>query len=366
MLCVVVAVIALPLAASASAADPHYRIVTTPRSLQTGLLGVSCPSSKHCIAVGQSFKTGALSESWDGASWSLTPVADAGASSALVDVSCPTAKFCVAVGSKDSAVLIETWRGSSWTIEPAPTPADATSVLSSVSCVSRSRCVAVGGLTPTSTPYNSRPLAESWDGKQWNLLAPRRPAHKSSYLSSVSCPTADGCVAVGSSRVPQPGDAVDGAALIEELHGSTWSIDTAPDSGLNQTFLSGVSCVDAATCVAVGSGEPNRGVAMKWDGVVWSVTPTATPHDRDLLNAVSCASATHCIATGYRADSGSTFTLVESFDGTAWTGVPSDSAPGANDNYLSGVSCPRTGRCFAVGFYRGVGLGQQALVLAGR
>jgi hypothetical protein len=357
--------VATTFVASASAADPHYRIVSTPESLQTGLYAVSCPTPTHCVAVGQSFKTGALIESRDGTSWSLAPVADAGTASGLDGVACPTANFCVAVGAKDSGVLIETWRGSAWTIEPAPTPADSSASLDSVSCVSRSRCIAVGGFAATSSPYKSRPLAESWDGTHWTLMAPRRPSHRAAFLDGVSCPNATDCVAVGNRETAKPG-ADDAAALIEQLHGTTWSIDTAPDSGLNQTFLSGVSCVDTATCVAVGWGEPNRAVAMKWDGAVWSVTTTATPHDRDLLDGVSCASATHCVATGYRADSGATFTHVESFDGVAWTSVPSDSAPGANDNYLSGASCPRTGRCFVVGFYRGVGLGQQALVLAGR
>jgi hypothetical protein len=359
-------VLAVPLATSASAANPRYRIVSTPTSHESGLNAVSCAAATRCTAVGVSFKTGALIETWDGASWSLTTPADTGASSTLEGVSCPVAKFCVTVGAKDSGVLIETWRGAEWTIEPAPMPANSDANLASVSCVSRSRCVAVGTFAATSSPYSSRPLAESWDGKQWTITTTPRPAKKWSNLSSVSCPTVDDCMAVGSSRAPQMGDSVDGAALIEQLHGTKWSIDTAPDTGLEQTFLAGVSCVEAQTCVAVGTGEPNRGVAMQWDGAAWSVTTTATPHDRDLLQGVSCASRTHCIATGYRAASGSTFSLVEAFDGAAWTSVPSDNTPDANDNYLDGASCPYTGRCFAVGFSRGIGLGEQVLVLAGR
>jgi hypothetical protein len=366
---VVAAALALPIAmtvgASASAADAGYHIVSTPNSGSGGLLALSCPAPTHCVAVGQSFKTGALIESSDGATWSLATGADTGTNSSLDGVSCPTANFCVAVGSANGAILIETWRGSAWTIETSPNPANSGANLQSVSCVSRSRCVAVGGFAAMSTPLESRPLAESWDGTHWTLMKPPRPARKASDLDAVSCPTATDCVAVGYANAPQSGDSVDAAALIEQLHGSSWSMDTAPDSGLDQTFLDDVSCVDRQTCVAVGWGDPQRAVAMKLDGAVWSVTTTATPHDRDLLQAVSCASATHCIAAGYQAGS-VPVTHVESFDGAVWTAVPSDNYPGANTNDLWGASCPKHGRCFVAGFIRGIGLGERTLVLTGR
>jgi len=69
------------------------------------------------------------------------------------------------------------------------------------------------------------------------------------------------------------------------------------------------------------------------------------------LLGVSCVSATDCLAVGDQTNlsSGRSLTLVESWNGSTWSTVPSPTANG--DNFLSGVSCTSAGFCAAVGNY---------------
>ena len=63
-----------------------------------------------------------------------------------------------------------------------------------------------------------------------------------------------------------------------------------PNPALN-TALNAVSCTAANACTAVGG----QGIALAWNGSVWSSqqTPTAS-----VLRGVSCTSATVCTAVG--------------------------------------------------------------------
>jgi hypothetical protein len=90
--------------------------------------------------------------------------------------------------------------------------------------------------------------------------------------------------------------------------------------------------------MAIGSGG-----FESWDGSAWSVVTSAVPTPL----AVSCASATYCLAVG---TSGS----AETWDGSTWTTIPSpDTAPGVTlvgDAVLSLVSCPAVSLCEAAGY----------------
>ena len=61
------------------------------------------------------------------------------------------------------------------------------------------------------------------------------------------------------------------------------------------------------------------------------------------LAGVHCTSATSCFAVGVSyastATSSAQSTLIEQWDGAAWTIVPSPNQPFANDSSLAGVSC---------------------------
>lgn len=136
-------------------------------STAAAVAGISCASSRQCLAVGWSWIPGVMTSSlallWNGSTWATvnTPtIHDAH----LYGVDCASVKDCWAVGSArslggSSHSPALRWNGSSWTT--AAPPGDA----SSVSCTSSSRCWAVGSTEGNNGSLN---LALRWNGRTWS------------------------------------------------------------------------------------------------------------------------------------------------------------------------------------------------------
>ncbi|MEO6471167.1 MAG: hypothetical protein ABIR57_04835, partial [Aeromicrobium sp.] len=142
---------------------------------------------------------------------------------------------------------------------------------------------------------------------------------------------------------------------------STWTVQTTPNpNGAAYNYLSGVSCVSATACSAVGNYDLSSGgtktLAERWNGTDWAVkyTPNPTGATTSYLNGLSCTSATACTAVGYyHPSSGGTKTLVERRNGANWAVTTTPNPTG--NSYLSGVSCASATACTAVGHYSGSG-----------
>jgi hypothetical protein len=239
-----------------------------------------------------------------------------------------------------------------WAITPTPSPGKTFSTLSGVSCPSRTTtCTAVG--YADRSPGVFATLAERWNGTSWTVQpTPNPTGARSSHLSGISCAPVNPivrrpvqCMAVGgyvdSTRAFVP--------LAEFFNGFTWSITAAQvPPGANGSSLSGVSCVAATACMAVGTyfnsaAAANEELAEVWDGSTWTVQ--ATPDvPSDSLNAVSCTFATACVAVGTRGN----LTLTEHWNGSSWSASP-NTVPGAQSNRLGGVSCTSPSACEIVG-----------------
>ena len=134
-----------------TAARPPVPAGTTTATLS----GVSCVTSADCIATGVYTKangtSAGLAERWNGHAWANVPVKLPAGSmgGALFGVSCASSKSCLAVGSYGNAegdivALAESWNGKTWTASRPSAPAGATTAaLQGVSCVSPAACVAV-------------------------------------------------------------------------------------------------------------------------------------------------------------------------------------------------------------------------------
>lgn len=188
-------------------------------------------------------------------------------------------------------------------------------------------------------------LAESWDGARWSIVPSPDdvPAPHSSTLNAVSCTSPTFCMAVG------PSVTGTGASetLVERWDGTRWSIVPSPneeDTSLRIDQLLGVSCVSANSCSAVGSFGPARAeialtLVERWDGTQWAVVPSPTPNAgpsngyNDVLTGVPCASVNSCTAVGYLQTSGTSKTLVESWDGARWSVVRSPNEGPASDRF---------------------------------
>jgi hypothetical protein len=138
-------------------------------STVAAVAGISCASSRHCLAVGWSWIPGVTTTSlallWNGSTWATvkTPKIH---QAYLYGVDCAAANECWAVGSTaglggSSHSLALHWKGSSWT-EATP-PGDP----SSVSCTSPRSCWAVKS---TESNDRSRNLALRRNGGIWSSI----------------------------------------------------------------------------------------------------------------------------------------------------------------------------------------------------
>ncbi len=235
------------------------------------LSGVSCPSRSNCIAVGYAGNAAGtagalLAERFNGVSWVVQRTArPSGAAAAFLSgVSCMSSRSCVAVGfwvggDEVARPLAERWDGERWSIERVPRPQAATEVqLAGVSCALRGPCMAAG-FFGIDTGIQIM-LAEQRSGGSWSTertLYPR--GARGVQFAGVSCASPRSCAAVGSF--------VDVAgldeALVERFNGVDWAIQPAPlRPGDMSNSLSGVSCTTSRTCTAVGSSVTSRGTEV--------------------------------------------------------------------------------------------------------
>ena len=239
------------------------------------------------------------------------------------------------------------------TVQPGPwsiaTSANASvqNYLNRDSCTSAAFCMAVGG---NDVGSYDQTLIEQWNGSTWTVV-PSADASPTvnEYLEGVSCVTTTFCVAVGSSETGGSD-----RTLVETWNGTSWSIAASPDvSPTGSDELYAVSCTSASFCVAAGetyTGSAEQTLALVWNGSTWTIQTTPDPSTTDsYFNSVTCHSATWCIGVGSATVGGVYDTLVLQWNGSTWSVVPSPTpaGPGA---YLDDVSCPSTTFCSAVGY----------------
>ena len=328
----------------------------TPRS--AGWPMSPAATSPSCVAVGDS----AVVQRWDGTSWSMMPFGTKTSQSDLVQVSCPSPTSCFAVGnystSSASKSLIEHWNGRSWSIMTSPAPPSGAfdTRLNGVSCVSSTNCFAVGAY---STAAAENTLAEHWNGKLWSIVASPNPTGADvSDLIGVSCLDAKNCTAVGIALGRNAAQ-----ALVERWNGTRWSLVPTPNpTGAFLIELIGVSCPAAANCTAVGAYDSISGRSLTvaplvehWNGRRWSIVanPPTSGAVHASLAAVSCPSTTNCTAVGSQGSTKdfTTKSFVEHWNGKSWSIVPSADPKGAIQVSLSDVSCRSTSSCYAAGGY---------------
>ena len=325
----------------------------------SSLSGLTC-SSKYCTAAG-TFESGGSVQGFvqagSGGSWvpRQTPTL---AYSSFSGIWCtPTQANCFVVGQGKAVgqttgpwPLAEFFNGISFQTMAIPMPAGATDDgFNSVSCTSTSSCFAVGYYD---VGDNEHALAEVYNGASWAVASLPVPAGSTySLLNGISCTSASSCVAVGNY-----GDPTDNQkALVEQLSGFTWTVSAValPAGGSNPS-LNAVSCPTASTCVAVGAysnGSQAVPLAEKWNGTTWAAhaPPAPSGSASSKLSGITCTSASSCVAVGSWFDSSSdSSTLAEGLNGNTWA-IQATPATGSANNEMLGVSCASDISCTAVG-----------------
>lgn len=119
-----------------------------------------------------------------------------------------------------------------------------------------------------------------------------------------------------------------------------------------------MTCVSASDCWAAGYtfGDGRRQTLIeRWDGTAWTIvdSPDTSRTQHNSLTDVTCVSASDCWAVGYYSNGGVNRTLIERWDGTSWAIVDSPNTTSTQDNTLAAVTCVSESECWAVGFYGG-------------
>ena len=301
------------------------------------LSSVSCASASDCVAVGD-YNTAALGSAallvtetagtWSTGVAATLPVNQASTPTAyLSSVSCPSAGNCAAAGSyKDSSnhqqelVVNETAGTWSTGVEalPATTTAMNPNVIPSVSCASAGNCAAAGSYIDASAHHQGLLVSEvagTWStGVQAALPAAATDPLVS--LSSVSCPSAGNCTAVGSyadASHDQQG------LLVSETAG-VWStgVQAAPPTNAKTTTsgpnvsLTSASCASLGNCTAVGSYKDTSGAkqGLLLDAALPAPTLSVTAPAAGTAGTQIAASAISAAVAGGSAPTGTiTFTV---------------------------------------------------------
>jgi hypothetical protein len=246
--------------------------------------------------------------------------------------------------------LAEHWDGTQWSVVPIPNGGTGDNQLNSVAVVSSTDVWAVGF-------YNSQPrgpfqaLVEHWDGTQWIVVPGPHPGNTYDFLSSVAVVSSTDIWAVGlynnESGVEQ--------TLVEHWDGTSWSVVPSPNPGTIGNYLNSVGVVSSTDVWAVGVylDDPliEQTLVEHWDGTSWSVVPSPNQGtNANLLRSVGVVSSTDVWAVGLYLDPPQPAqTLIEHWDGTSWNLTPSPNGTGNND--LKSVGVVSSTDVWAVGFY---------------
>jgi hypothetical protein len=177
-----------------------------------------------------------------------------------------------------------------------------------------------------------------------------------------------GRVTAGHAGHVTSGDAAGGSRPPVEPEG-IWKAATAPVPAGAATqpdaFVSAVTCSSATACVAAGayldSSGNYQGLLLTRRGPSWTAAEAPLPADAGdspgvNISAVACPSATACTAVGGYADSSGNYQgLLLTRRGSSWTAaeapLPAGGAFVSSSGGLSGVACRRAWACVAIGGY---------------
>ena len=301
--------------------------------------GIACLSVGNCVAVGDyeygrsnSFQGFIATERhgvWGRAFAPGLPGNALSPASAQLDAVTCVHGFCEAVGSyRDSSGSVQTmalakpagssWRSAAEVASPPGAAVNHDAFMTGISCTSPGSCVAVGNYSVSSSRFAAMGAIES--GGSWHqatqIAAPRNAIPSTfTAMSSISCPAKGPCLGVGEYAI----SATQSRAMsVTESNGrfAGATAITAVPKGTSphpSTYLLGVSCTSASTCLAVGGARNATGhsVAMYitlWHGR-WRAEFLAPPpragtgtHELSALYSVSCTGKDECTLVGYYHD----------------------------------------------------------------
>ncbi|MGD0560201.1 MAG: hypothetical protein ABSA93_35195 [Streptosporangiaceae bacterium] len=301
-------------------------------------------------------------------SWTIVSAPPTGENGQLAAVSAVSDTDAWAVGSTNAELnsvgakaLIDNWNGTAWTQVATPTTPGNTAYLTAVSASSTTDAWAVGRTQENREDF--APLGLHWNGSAWSV--------SSSFATALAGQIADGVADISSSDAYAIGGGLGSAdtGLVAQWNGSTWSqvavprpSGAGPTSTLNAISASGPDDVWIAGTYELSSTDlRSETYSLHWTGSSWSVVPMPLNPSSNIdafyqINSVQVNSPTDVWAVGYSSvvDSTTATTLIEHWNGTAWSIVPSPT-PGSGAA-LDGVTTSNAANdVWAVGSYTPAG-----------
>ena len=245
--------------------------------------------------------------------------------------------------------------GAKWTAFPAPMiKGDNNSFLQGVVAISPTLAWAAGNVTDGAHPGQ---VIEQWNGTRWSLFpGPKFGKKDQADVFAMTASSAHDVWAIGSLMNRGTGLV---SPLFEHWNGTSWTATTVES---NHEFLFGASADATNDAWAVGFNGSNNieTAAMHWDGANWkSVATPNVGEGTNKLNAVLALAPNDVWAVGFSTpvalpEQAATLTLIEHFDGTSWTVVPSPNV-GPNSanqsNRLLGLTATSANDIWAFGSY---------------
>jgi hypothetical protein len=347
--------------------------VGQPAPAGTGeLSAVSCPDATHCWAVGVAGPNApstptpstaaapppvtVIAATVDGGlTWRAQPLAPGVAAPALTGVSCPTTKACMAVGSTGAdpgtgVVLTTSDGGKSWV---AATPPAGAITVASVRCDTVATCTAVASDGTAEWSADTVNFGRSW--AQEGSLPPGLAG-----ALSLTCTAAGTCLVAG--FAPAASGHGQGAVAISTNGGMTWAAATVP-AGVG--LLQSAACANPTRCLAAGTTSttvsdvvPAKGLLLSSadGGHTWTAASAATAATGaaaalpvDDIFGLACPASTSCVMVGTKwvgTPATGTGAVAESSNaGAAFTASSTAYTPLT----LTAVDCPTAAQCVAVG-----------------
>ena len=288
-----------------------------------------------------------LVERFDGASWSVVPSPDQGTgNNALNGVSMiPGAGW--AVGYAQSGTyqpLALQWDGTQWSLD-SPAPFTGNALFTGVDTLADGSAWAAG--FQTAADGTRRTLIEQESGGAWAPVTTPNDgtATTDNSLTAIAGTQATGLWAVGWRESPtglQPLVLRYDTTQPSAAWVSVSDAGGVPAPGMIDTVLTGVDVQSASDVWAVGyyfDGSVNRPLALHWDGSTWSNSPVP---GAGMLRKVREVAPGNVWAAGtyYNASAQTYQTLVEHFDGTAWTPEVSANGPTGDDEIIGLAADP--------------------------
>jgi hypothetical protein len=284
--------------------------------------------------------------------WTIASIPPTGQNAPLLGVSAVSATDAWAVGfhsgnagtNVGAKALIDNWNGTAWSAASVPTTPGNTALLTAVSASSAADAWAVGRTQVNKSDFEG--LALHWNGTAWSVSS-----GFSAALSGISGASAEGVADISPTDAYAIGDsAATATGSLAQWNGTAWSAVTLPrPAGANSnTTLNAISANGPDNVWIVGTfldsalGR-NETFSEHFNGTAWSAVPMPLVSSSNLnafylFNGIQANSPTDVWAVGESSvvDSTTSSDLIEHWNGTAWSIVPSPS-PGTGDS-LTGVT----------------------------